>query len=148
MNVESCMRDFSLQFSVSLSWTCVNKSDVSAFRNGANHEHLMKRMRCDIKSNKQLSTFLWTKWQRVLKKILHQVLQTEGSFCRWSWSDASCFFSENCWKNMPYGRSCDWPSSSIPSNVEEWRVPFPLAKRVAELVFTLVVHKPKSFEFS
>ena len=38
--------------------------------------------------------------------------------------------------------------SSIPSIVEQWRVPLPLAKRVEELVFPLVVHTPKSLELS
>ena len=38
--------------------------------------------------------------------------------------------------------------SSISSIVEQWRVPFPLAKRVEELVFPLVVHTPKSLELS
>ena len=32
--------------------------------------------------------------------------------------------------------------SSIPNIVEQWRVPFPLAKQVAELVLPLVVHTP------
>ena len=35
-----------------------------------------------------------------------------------------------------------------PSTVEQWRVPFPLAKRVAVLVFPLDIHTPKSLEFS
>ena len=36
----------------------------------------------------------------------------------------------------------------VSSNLEQWRVPFPLAKRVAELVFPFVVHTPKPLEFS
>ena len=43
--------------------------------------------------------------------------------------------------------SC-FPVVEDPSTVEEWRVPFPLAKRVAELVSPLVVHAPKWLEFS
>ena len=41
--------------------------------------------------------------------------------------------------------SC-FPVVADPSTVEQWRVPFPLAKRVAELVFPHVVHMPKSLE--
>ena len=43
--------------------------------------------------------------------------------------------------------SC-FPVVADPSTVEQWRVPFPLAKRVAVLVFSLVIHTPKSLEFS
>ena len=43
--------------------------------------------------------------------------------------------------------SC-FPVVADPSTVEQWRVPFPLAKRVAVLVFPLVIHTPKSLEFS
>ena len=43
--------------------------------------------------------------------------------------------------------SC-FPVVADPSTVEQWRVPFPLAKRVAVLVFPLVIHMPKSLEFS
>ena len=43
--------------------------------------------------------------------------------------------------------SC-FPVLAVPSTaVEQRRVPFPLAKRVAELVFPLVVHTPKTLEF-
>ena len=43
--------------------------------------------------------------------------------------------------------SC-FPVVADPSTVEQWRVTLPVAKRVAELVFPLVVHAPKSLEFS
>ena len=43
--------------------------------------------------------------------------------------------------------SC-FPVVADPNTVEQWWVPFPLAKRVAELVFPLVVHPPKSLEFT
>ena len=43
--------------------------------------------------------------------------------------------------------SC-FPVLADPSTVEQWRVPSPLAKRVAELTFPLVVQTPKSLEFS
>ena len=38
-------------------------------------------------------------------------------------------------------------SMQILSTMEQWRVPVKLAKRVAELVFPLVIHTPKSLEF-
>ena len=40
--------------------------------------------------------------------------------------------------------SCSRPYSTV----EQRRVPLPLAKRVAELVFPLVVHAPKSLELT
>ena len=43
--------------------------------------------------------------------------------------------------------SC-FPVVADPSTLEQCRVPFPLAKRVAELVFPLVVHTPKSLELA
>ena len=45
LNVESCMRDFSLHFAFSQLFQFRNKSDVSASRKGANHENLTKHMR-------------------------------------------------------------------------------------------------------
>ena len=41
-----------------------------------------------------------------------------------------------------------FPVVADPNTVEQWRVPFPLAKGVAVLVFPLVIHTPKSLEFS
>ena len=41
-----------------------------------------------------------------------------------------------------------FPVVADPSNLEQWRVPFPLAKQVADLVFPFVVHTPKPLEFS
>ena len=60
-----------------------------------------------------------------------------GSYCMCVSFEMACL-----WRRPVY------KMSSIPSIVEQWRVPFPLAKRVAELVFPLVVHTPKSLEFS
>ena len=51
-------------------------------------------------------------------------------------------------KRSPSLSAVLFPVVADPSNLEQWRVPFPLAKRVAELVFPFVVHTPKPLEFS
>ena len=51
-------------------------------------------------------------------------------------------------KRSPCLSAVLFPVVADPSNLEQWRVPFPLAKRVAELVFPFVVHTPKPLEFS
>ena len=59
-------------------------------------------------------------------------------------------FMSTSWRLNWWGPSLSavlFPVVADPGTVEQWRVPFPLAKRVAELVFPLVVHTPKSLEF-
>ena len=51
-------------------------------------------------------------------------------------------------KRSPCLSAVLFPVVADPSNLEQWRVPFPLAKRVAELVFPFVIHTPKPLEFS
>ena len=51
-------------------------------------------------------------------------------------------------KRSPSLSAVLFPVVADPSNLKQWRVPFPLAKRVAELVFPFVVHTPKPLEFS
>ena len=84
-----------MYLSVSLSWTYVNKSDVSASRNGANHENLIKA----------LSIFLWTRSYKDL---------TTGAVHRWNLPQMkliwySCFSSKTgCWINMPCDKRWLW----------------------------------------
>ena len=98
-----------MYLSVSLSWTCVNKSDVSASRNGANHENLYSIR--GVKSNIQLSTVSLNK---IIKSFKKKHLKT-GFVDWWNLPQMKLvvyflFFSENCWKNMPCGGSCYLPS--------------------------------------
>ena len=61
VNVESCVSDFSLHFAFSFNFMNLRQRN-------------WRKMRPDIECNIHLSTFLRTKSQKALKKILQQVL--------------------------------------------------------------------------